>query len=118
MRFYRAAAMEFLLKPGAPAVAHHLITRAWRPVGIEAIGMEAWWRAFGPLMASPQLRQDIMKIDPVLQRLPGFEGTFLLRDFFGASTDLIERYGNSGTAAKTAIDVQRRRSPIYDVTSA
>ena len=105
MHFYRGAAVLFLNDPWNAHVAGLLIGRLWRPPGVDLLGLSAWLRAFGPLLAHDDYRSRLLHMDQLLAQLPGFDGqqlmsTFLRRyapalDSTHGRADLV-RSGNAG----------------------
>jgi rubrerythrin len=81
MHFYRGAALVFLDEPRNAYVASQLIGHLWRPPGVDLLGITAWLRAFGPLLAHEDYRSRLLRMDQLLQRLPGFQGSHLMEGF-------------------------------------
>jgi hypothetical protein len=86
MHFYREAALVFLDEPLNAYVAAQLIGHLWRPPGVDLLGIAAWLRAFGPLLAHEDYRSRLLRMDQILQQLPGFQGCRLMEGF-------LRRYG-------------------------
>jgi len=85
MRFYREAAEVFLTIPGATSIARQGLKHLWNPVGIDAIGADTWWEAFGRLMVDEEFQRDFQEVDRILDCLPGMEsleiaGNFLVKN--------------------------------------
>jgi hypothetical protein len=81
MHFYRGAALVFLDEPRNAYVASQLIGHLWRPPGVDLLGITAWLRAFGPLLAHEDYRSRLLRMDQLLQQLPGFQGCLPMEGF-------------------------------------
>jgi hypothetical protein len=81
MHFYRGAALVFLDEPRNAYLASQLIGHLWRPPGVDLLGITAWLRAFGPLLAHEDYRSRLLRMDQLLQQLPGFQGCLPMEGF-------------------------------------
>jgi hypothetical protein len=81
MHFYRGAALVFLDEPRNAYLASQLIGHLWRPPGVDLLGITAWLHAFGPLLADEDYRSRLLRMDQLLQQLPGFQGCHLMEGF-------------------------------------
>jgi hypothetical protein len=81
MHFYRKAALVFLDEPWNAHVASQLIAHLWRPPGVDLLGITAWLRAFTPLLVHEDYRARLLRMDQLVQQLPGFHGRHPMEDF-------------------------------------
>jgi hypothetical protein len=67
MRFYKYGALAvFDQYPMARSFARQLILRAWRPVGIDLLGLKRWKEIFFPVLYTAPVLEKLMQVDSVL----------------------------------------------------
>ncbi len=98
MRFYREASFDFLRPRTSQIFARAAVVASWNPVGIDALGVERWWEAFGPLLAEPVFRKRLLALDRIVHELPGFSGLTLISDFLSRNSSRIAFYSNAVNA--------------------
>jgi hypothetical protein len=81
MHFYRRAALVFLDEPWNSYVASQLPGHLWRPPGVDLLGTTAWLHVFSPLLAYEDYRSRLLRMDQLLQQMPGFQRRHLMEDF-------------------------------------
>ena len=81
LHFYRGAALVFLESPWHAYVASRILGRLWRPPGVDLLGIAVWLNAFGPLLADEDYRSHLLRLDPLVRRMPGFEDAQLMARF-------------------------------------
>ena len=86
MHFYRGAALLFLEDPNCAYVASRILRKVWRPPGIDLLGLPAWLASFGPLLEYDDYRARLVRVDSLIRKMPGFEGTSFMAQF-------LERHG-------------------------
>ena len=57
----------------------------WRPVGIDRLGVQAWFEVFWPLMEDDDTQRELRRMDDILNDIPLFSGLGLMDQFLGAN---------------------------------
>ena len=83
MRFYLAAAKARSHAYGrcAHIVARLILRYLWRPVGVNPLGAAGWQQAFAPLLQDPGFVVRVLKMDSVIDSVPGLEGLRLMQTY-------------------------------------
>jgi hypothetical protein len=97
MHFYRGAAMVFLENPWHAYVASRILGRLWQPPGVDLLGIAVWLNAFGPLLADEDHRSHLLRLDPLVRRMPGFDGAQPMAQF-------LERHGYPVAAGEAPLE--------------
>jgi hypothetical protein len=113
MHFYRGAALVLLEDPWHAYVASRLLGRLWRPPGVDLLGLAAWLDAFGPLLTDDDYRAQLLKLDPLVRRMPGFDGVELMKTFLLRNGYAVASGGRSRAKAIPDLGQQTgHRSPV------
>lgn len=78
MRFYRNAAMALLSDATTAAMARRLLSAVWRPPGIDLLGAAEHREVFSFLLARPEFRQKLARIDGIMDQFPELSGMRLM----------------------------------------
>lgn len=75
MRFYRGAAELFLRDSrAAQRNTRFLVQRLWQPPGLDLLGPGNYEVIFGPMLGDPRYATRLLKVDHVVNGLPGLSG--------------------------------------------
>lgn len=97
MRFYKHGALAvFEEYPMARRFARQLITRSWRPVGIDLLGLRRWKEIFFPVLYTAPVREKLVQVDSVLASIMGTR-TPVMEEF-------LERQGSSWIQRQSSTD--------------
>lgn len=85
MRFYRRAAELFLRDSrAAQRNTRILIERLWQPPGLDLLGPGNYEVIFGPILTDPRYATLMLRVDQVLNRLPGLTGIRVAANYLDA----------------------------------
>jgi len=97
MRFYRGAAELFLRgSRAAQRNTRFLVQRLWQPPGLDLLGPGNYEVIFGPILSDPRYATRMLKVDHIVNGLPGMGGIRVAADYLDQHGF---RYEESGAAA-------------------
>jgi rubrerythrin len=102
LRFYRRAAIAILEDKPHSLLIPMILKHYWEPVGTNVLGAEAWFAAFADLLTNNGYRDRVVRIDEIIQSIPGLSELSLMRP-------ILLKHGYSVPAVR-----ERRGAPKSD----